>query len=98
MRLRVRSYKTEQGLMVAVCDSNLLGETFKEGEIRIEVTESFYGGDKTTTEEAKTELDSAVIANLVGEKSVNLGIEIGLIDEENVLYVDGVPHAQMVRI
>ena len=35
----LRERKTEQGLMVAVCDSDVLGETFENGEISLTVNE-----------------------------------------------------------
>lgn len=98
MKLRLRTYDTEQGLLVAVCDEDLLGETFRDGDVRLEVSEDFYGGPVSGVNEVESELVNASIANLVGEESVRVGVDAGLIDKENVLYVEGVPHAQMVRI
>jgi hypothetical protein len=34
--------------------------------------------------------------NLVGKKSVELGIKLGLVDEEVIIDVCGIPHAQCV--
>jgi hypothetical protein len=34
----------------------------------------------------------------VGETAVEAGVEAEVVDEENVLRVEGVPHAQMVRL
>ena len=39
-------------------------------------------------------LQRATIANLVGERCVRCGVKMGLIMEENILIIDGVPHAQ----
>ncbi|MFB6283287.1 MAG: DUF424 domain-containing protein [Halobacteria archaeon] len=98
MTFKLNSYETDQGLMVAVADPELLGETFEEDGVRIDVDREFYDGREAEREEVSSKLNGASIANLVGEEAVNLGIEIGTVDPENVLDVEGVPHAQMVRI
>ncbi|MDY6775883.1 MAG: DUF424 family protein [Halobacteria archaeon] len=93
-------YETDQGTMVAACDVSLLGQTVEdsETEIRIEVSEEFYSGEEKDSQGVVESLRSASIANLVGEESVEAGIEAGVIDDENVIYIDGVAHAQMVRV
>ncbi|XGI83664.1 DUF424 domain-containing protein [Halorutilales archaeon Cl-col2-1] len=93
-------YETDQGTMVAACDVSLLGQTVEdsETEVRIEVNEDFYGGEEREKDETVVDLREASIANLVGEESVEAGIEAGVIDDENVIYIDGVAHAQMVRV
>lgn len=98
MKLRFRAYDTDQGLLVAVCDEDLVGRTFRDGEVRLEVSEDFYGDDNAAREEVVEGLRDAAIANLVGEGAVEAGVEAEVVDTENVLYVDGVPHAQMVRM
>ncbi|MDZ7689153.1 MAG: DUF424 family protein [Halobacteriales archaeon] len=96
----LETYDTEQGLMVAAADASVVGELFEEGEVRIDVDEEFYGSRDATVprEEVVNSLRSAAIANLVGERAVEAGIEANVVDEENVLRVAGVPHAQMVRL
>ena len=41
-------------------------------------------------------LSNATIANFVGQQAVNFAINLGYVDRENVLVIDGVPCAQMV--
>ena len=36
------------------------------------------------------------IVNMVGKKSVNFGIKIGIIDSKNVIKIKNIPHAQAV--
>lgn len=98
MRLRLRTYDTEQGLLVAVCDDDLVGMTFRDGDVRLEVTEDFYGDSTAPPEEVEELLRDASIANLVGEHAVDVGVEAEVVNRDNVLVVDGVPHAQMVRM
>jgi len=39
-------------------------------------------------------MKKAYIVNLVGEESVECGIEAGLISKGNIIRIGGVPHAQ----
>lgn len=94
----LKRYETESGVMIAVCDTDLLGKTFREGSLSLEVSKTFYGGKVVSDEEVITELCGASIANLVGEKAISCGIESGFIDGGCVLRIDGVPHAQMLRM
>jgi hypothetical protein len=98
--ITLETYETEQGRMVAAADAELIGDRFEGDGVRIEVDPDFYGDrDKTAPSEDVIEaLHSASIANLVGEDAVEAGMEAEVIEERNVLRVDGVPHAQMVRL
>ena len=83
--------------IVAICDSNLLGKKFEQGNLQLEVKESFYGGEKKTEQEIEglmrdfTTDDS--MFNLVGEKTIKLALKLGLIDEEGIIHIQGIPHA-----
>lgn len=94
----LRERRTEQGLMVAVCDRDVLGETFENGEVSLTITEAFYGGDEADEDEVVDSLARASIANIVGARAVEVAVEAGIIDAEHVLDVGETRHAQMVRI
>lgn len=83
--------------IIAVCDSELLGKRFEEGNMQIEVSEVFYGGEEKEEEEVIELLqdlykDDATF-NLVGQKSVNTAIKAGIISKEGVIRIQGIPHA-----
>lgn len=94
----VSERETPKGLLVSVCDAEILGETFENGELSLTVSEEFYGGEETAESEVATTLARASVANLVGERSVSLAIEQGHVEEANVLEIDGTPHAQFLRM
>jgi len=93
---RMKVYRVKGEILVAVCDSDIVGKTFREGELRIEVKEGFYGDSEFNEEEVKNALKKATIANITGKRAVNLAIKIGVIDERNVLKIGDCLHAQMV--
>ena len=93
---RLKIYRVRGEVLVAVCDSDIVGKTFREGDIKIEVKESFYGERDVGEEEVKRALMMATIANITGKKAVELAIRLGIVDRENVLKIGECWHAQMV--
>jgi hypothetical protein len=83
-------------VMVTVCDSELLGKVFREGELKLEVNRSFYDGNEAGIEECLGALKGATIGNLVGS-IVEQAVEAGFINPANILRIQGIPHAQFVR-
>jgi hypothetical protein len=96
--ISIKVYKKGNDLLIGACDERLIGKTFEEGKFHLEVKKEFYDGERVTKEAFKKILDSATIANLVGELTIKAAIEIGLVDPDCVIKIKGVPHAQMVRM
>ncbi len=93
----VKVWNVRRGeLMIAACDGGLIGKKLKEGKLALDVSEEFYGGELMTREEAADVLRIATIANIVGAEAVKCGIEAGIVHEEGVVMIGGVPHAQFV--
>ncbi len=82
---------------MAICDSELLGKYFEEDLFQLDIKESFYKGNKRTEEEViKIILDMKkedATFNIAGEKSVQTAIKAGLISEDAVKKIQGVPFA-----
>jgi hypothetical protein len=85
-------------MLVAACDDNLLGKTFREGKLKLEVDRKFYGEDLSTIEEVMAAIQKADIANLVGVRVVESAVKKGLVDRQAVITIAGIPHVQIVKI
>jgi hypothetical protein len=95
----LKERQTPEGLLVSVCDPDCLGETYENGKVSLTVTEDFYGGDEAEDADEDAVVDSlhrATVANLVGEETVRVAIEAGVVDEETVLDLEGTLHAQLL--
>ena len=92
----VNERETPEGLLVAVCDEDVLGETFEGEEISLAVTEEFYGGETVDEDAVVDSLARATVANIVGTQAVELAVENGFVDEANVLEVGPTLHAQLL--
>ena len=94
----VQQYQQELQTVLAACDESLLGMTLQEGNRRLDVSHQFYGGQKADAAALATMMQGCTIGNFVGEETVAVAIEAGIVSEANVATVEGVPHAQMVRL
>ncbi|MFQ6050357.1 MAG: DUF424 domain-containing protein [Candidatus Hydrothermarchaeota archaeon] len=82
--------------IVAICDEDILGKKFSEGELKLWVNPEFYGKKLVSAKEAIETLSNASIGNIVGKNIVRHAISAGLVLPENVIEVEGVPHAQIL--
>ena len=94
----VNERETPKGLLVSVCDPDILGETFENGNVSLTVTEDFYGGEEVDEAQVIESLDRAAVANLVGVQTIELAIEHGFVAEGNVLEIGETVHAQFLRM
>lgn len=90
----MRQYRQGRERLVAACDEELVGKTLSEGDVELHVDPRFYEGTRIDEEGLSAHLRQCTVANLVGERVVELAIAMGMIDPGNVLDIDGVPHAQ----
>ena len=75
--------------VVAACDRELLDKRLMQGDLEIHVSEYFYGS---------TPADEGGNINLIGEQAVGIAVSLGLIERSGCMIIDGVPHAQIVRV
>jgi hypothetical protein len=78
---------------IAMCDEELLNEVIKEDNLRIEISEQFYGGDLITVDDAIEILKNASYFNIVGKSIVNEAIDCKILPKEGTRTINGVPMA-----
>jgi len=83
--------------VVAACDSELLGKTFEEDKFQLDVKESFYKGEEKSEVEAidlfRFMLAEDATFNIVGKKATQAAIKAGIISEESIGEIAGIPFA-----
>jgi hypothetical protein len=97
---RLKIYRVQGEILVAVCDSDIVGMTFRDEErgLKLEITEKFYGSEDVDSNKVREYLQKATVANISGRKAVKLAVEAGIVDKDRVLIIGGCPHAQMVLL
>ena len=84
--------------ILAIIDSNLKGKCFTEGRKQLDLSASFYDGKEMSKEEFLNLIPACNMLNMAGENIINLAKELNLIDEEQVIRIDNIPHAQCLII
>ena len=85
MEAYVNLKKIGRNVLLAICDIELLGRTLREGKI-------------VSIEEAMGMIENSTIVNMVGRNCVEKAIAKGYVHPEAVLHIEGVPHAQIVKL
>ncbi|MFH0711731.1 MAG: DUF424 family protein [archaeon] len=83
--------------VVAVCDEDVFGRKLKDGIKALDVSCNFFKGDLISEDEVREEIvrcnmEDATF-NFVGENSVRIAKELGLVSDEGVIKIEGVPVA-----
>lgn len=92
---RFRLYRFENDLLLAASDEDLIGRSVTRGEVVVHISEQFYGTEQADQGELRSLLTRCTVANLMGERCVRLAETLGLVSEENIVRLEGVPHAQL---
>ena len=83
--------------VVSICDKEVYGRKLVEGERVLDLTGDFFKGEERSEEEIRKEIGDCVLEdatfNLVGENSVRVALDMGIIKEEGVMKIEGVPFA-----
>ena len=98
MEAYVNLKKIGRNVLLAVCDCDLLGRTLRQGKIVFHVKNEFYNGGKVSIEEAVDMIKNSTIVNLVGKNCIEIAISKGYVHPEAVLQIEGIPHAQIVKL
>ena len=92
----VRIIKTYRDI-VAICDKELLGKRFEEGEFQLDVKENFFKGDEANEEKVvriiKQMSAEDATFNIIGKKSINAALNAGIISENEVGKIQDIPFA-----
>jgi len=90
--------KIGNNVLLAMCDAEILGKTLRKGKIVFHVKEEFYKGAKVSVEEAMARIENSTIVNMIGKNVVQKAIEKGHVHPEAVLSIEGIPHAQIIKL
>ena len=97
-----KEYETDKGLIVAMCDEELLGRILTDGrrELDLKMYSGFYKGELVTEDSARSRIsmEELYTANVVGKRSVRIFIEKGLAQESDVLTIQDIPFIHIFRI
>lgn len=96
MSILIKIHKSYR-IVVAICDSDLIGKKFEQDIRQLEVKETFFKGSEFSEEEAIRIIQNQLIEdatfNIVGKNSINAAIKAGAISSESTSEIEGIPFA-----
>jgi hypothetical protein len=91
-------FLTKNEPVVAICDEDLIEKEIKSKKMKIKISKHFYGDRLVDEKVALRLMNKATICNLMGKKIVEIAEKNGFIAGENIIVINGIPHAQFVKI
>lgn len=91
-------FPTNYELVVAICDEELIDKEIKTNKLKIKISKHFYGDKLIDDKFALKLMKRATICNLTGKNIVEIAEKNGFIAKENIILINGIPHAQFVKI
>ena len=92
----VKKHINDRRLILAICDTDLIGKIFKEKKLQLDLSSDFYNGDEISEFELDSLVKKAYIINAVGKTSIGSLIKNKIISKEDVKYVKNIPYAQVM--
>ncbi|TKJ24434.1 MAG: hypothetical protein CEE42_10775 [Promethearchaeota archaeon Loki_b31] len=93
MRVYLKIHRRNGIDTVACCDELLLNQIFIEGNLKIEISDRFFGGDLLSIDKAVELLKNASYFNIVGENITNKAIALKILSKEGVKKISNIPMA-----
>jgi uncharacterized protein len=78
--------------ILAICDTNILGKQFEEGDAFLDLNSPFYKGKEMNKGKLIVLLKEFHHIMFAGKESVDLAKEQGIAKEEDIKTIDGVPY------
>ena len=91
MQFSVQISDYQKNIMVNMSDAELIGRNIIDGELKINISENYYGKQIVEKDEAISLLKSASIVNLVGKETISLAIELGIGSKDGVKIISDIP-------
>jgi len=98
MMIVTKHITQDHRLLLAVCDSNLLGKCFEQDGKVMDLSSDFFNGSETDKKGTMVLMKKAYMLNLVGSESVDTGIGVGLVEKSRVMKIEDIPFAQVLCI
>lgn len=93
-----RVFTAKDDFVIAACDQELLDKEIKNEEFDLKISRNFYGGALVEERILVKLIKKATIGNFFGNRVVDLAKKNGFIEGENVISIDGIAHAQFIKI
>ena len=93
MKVYLKIHRHNDMETIACCDEELLNKIITEGNLRLEIGSTFFGGDLLAIDKAIEILREAAYFNIVGENITNMAIVQKILPKEGIKKINEIPMA-----
>ena len=83
--------------VVAICDKELIGKVFLEGEKILDLKSSFYDGEEIKKENLKKTIEDSYFITVIGENSTKYVLDLNLLDTDSIKRIKNIPYSLILR-
>ncbi|OIO63761.1 hypothetical protein COY26_04070 [Candidatus Woesearchaeota archaeon CG_4_10_14_0_2_um_filter_33_10] len=87
---------TNNRLILTVCDKGIIGKKFETTDLKLDLSSDFYKGKEKTEKEIVKLFEQAYMINLVGQRSVELGLKSKIISKKDIIKIKDIPYVQAI--
>jgi len=91
MRFFVKTSNYQNSNMLNMCDEDVLGKTLKNGNAKINISQSYYGQRLVDSAEAQMLLQNCSVLNLVGKNTIQMSVDLKIGSQQGIKTIDGIP-------
>ncbi|VVB59637.1 Uncharacterised protein [uncultured archaeon] len=88
-------------IIVAACDSDILGKVFEENDKVLDVDSDFFGGEKLPAKkivEIADSIKTAQTSNIIGNRITTGLVKAGALKAGSVKEIQGIKYAMVFRV
>ena len=89
---------SDNKLILTVCDKEIIGRKFETPDLKLDLSSNFYKGKEKTEKEIIKLFQMSYMINLVGQKSVELGLKSKIISKKDIIKIKNIPYVQAVSL
>ncbi|NOQ55419.1 MAG: DUF424 family protein [Nanohaloarchaea archaeon] len=94
----LKTYNTDTGSIVSVCDSDILGKRFEDNDKVLDISDYFYNGTEADIKTIISAISASTSAVISGNKIISALKEQDIITEEHILSVAGTQYAMIFKV
>jgi len=87
---------SDNKLILTVCDKEIIGRKFETPDLKLDLNSDFYKGKEKTEKEIIKLFQMSYMINLVGQKSVELGLKSKIISKKDIIKIKNIPYVQAI--
>jgi hypothetical protein len=95
--MNMKIHQAGSGEVIAICDTELMGRTCEDEKACITITADFFGTDPVPTDKIEHVLKEGTNITMIGTQTIALAIRIGVLCEDDIVLIQGVPYATIFR-